>query len=273
MDQALRNSLWNAFDMVILETLRERWAVGGPYRFSRNPPNAALFVSLWMNFYRWPLPTLPENVLLAGEMVQRWFYDLNGTSWNRVYEFVEFVGNLGGNLQEEAELFCVLSNGFLERESSAYRFVGKTISPITDDIQIKAIERAAATVDNSLRWVSTHIETALKLLSDRNRPDYRNSMKESISAVEALAKIITQKDDATLGAILGMLRKKTHLHDDLEAALKSLYHYTSDAGGIRHALKDDGQPEVEDAKFMLVMCSAFVSYMTEKARKNDLLPQ
>jgi hypothetical protein len=185
---------------------------------------------------------------------------------------VEFIGDLGGNLEGSAAVFRTICNNTLKRESSAYRFVGKIISPITNEAQIEAIQQAAAADSTPLGPVSTHIETALKHLADRNNPDYRNSIKESISAVEAFAKIITKKEDATLGAILGMVRKMTGLHPDLEAAFKSLYDYTSDEHGIRHALKDDGQPESEDAAFMLVICSAFVNLLTEKARKRGLLP-
>jgi hypothetical protein len=129
------------------------------------------------------------------------------------------------------------------------------------------------TDNDSLRPVSTHIETALKLLSDRNRPDYRNSMKESISAVEALCKIIAQNDKATLGPALDAVAAKTKLHPKLQDGFKALYGYTSDDHGIRHALKDDSQPNEEDARFLLVICSAFVNYFAEKARKTGLLPQ
>jgi hypothetical protein len=66
---------------------------------------------------------------------------------------------------------------------------------------------------------------------------------------------------------------KTQLHPKLREALKALYAYTSDDCGIRHALKDDGQPDAEDATFMLVTCSAFVNYLAEKARKHGLLPR
>jgi hypothetical protein len=115
-------------------------------------------------------------------------------------------------------------------------------------------------MDNSLLApVSKHIDTALKLLSDKQNPDYRNSMKESISAVEAVCKIIAKNE-------------KTKLHQRLRDGFKALYAYTSDTHGIRHALKDDDQPEAEDAKFMLVSCSAFVNYLAEKGRKNGLLP-
>jgi hypothetical protein len=46
-----------------------------------------------------------------------------------------------------------------------------------------------------------------------------------------------------------------------------MYGYTSDAEGIRHALMDEPTLESEDAKFMLVSCSAFVNYLRSKAAR------
>jgi hypothetical protein len=46
-----------------------------------------------------------------------------------------------------------------------------------------------------------------------------------------------------------------------------MYGYTSDAQGIRHALMDEPNLSFEDAKFMLVSCSAFVNYLIAKAAK------
>jgi hypothetical protein len=146
-----------------------------------------------------------------------------------------------------------------------------TLSPLTNDAEIEAIVDAASLDDSVLAAVSTHIDTALKLFSERNKPDYRNSMKESISAVEALCKIIAKNDKTTLGPALDAVTVRTSLHPKLQEGFKALYGYTSDDHGIRHALKDDGQPEPEDAKFFLVSCSAFVNYLTEKARKIGLL--
>jgi len=37
-------------------------------------------------------------------------------------------------------------------------------------------------------------------------------------------------------------------------------------------LKNEKQPEQEDARFMLVACSAFVNLIMEKARKQGRLP-
>jgi hypothetical protein len=60
--------------------------------------------------------------------------------------------------------------------------------------------------------------------------------------------------------------------DVLSKALTSLYAYTSDEKGIRHALIDDSAAKVDetDALFMFGACAAFVSYLIGKARVNGL---
>jgi len=41
--------------------------------------------------------------------------------------------------------------------------------------------------------------------------------------------------------------------------------YTSDKGGIRHGLKEeDHNVDIDEARFMLVTCSAFVNYLISK---------
>jgi hypothetical protein len=137
---------------------------------------------------------------------------------------------------------------------------------ITSEEEIAAIEQALALPD-SLKPVREHLGQSLILLSDRKKPDYRNSIKESISAVESLSKIISKQNKATLGPALDAVEKKTKLHAVLKEAFQKLYGYTSDAQGIRHALMDEPTLDVEDAKFMLISCSAFVNYLVVKAQK------
>jgi hypothetical protein len=58
----------------------------------------------------------------------------------------------------------------------------------------------------------------------------------------------------------------------MKKGFASLYAYTSDEGGIRHALLEDAAKVDEtDALFMLGACAAFVSYILNKARSTGLL--
>ena len=58
----------------------------------------------------------------------------------------------------------------------------------------------------------------------------------------------------------------------MKEAFIKLYHYTSGADGIRHAIGLLEEPNLsfEDAKFMLVSCSTFINYLISKASKAGL---
>ena len=58
-----------------------------------------------------------------------------------------------------------------------------------------------------------------------------------------------------------------HIHSAMESAFSSLYGYTSDENGIRHGGMDFKEAPSEDAKYMLVSCSAFVNYLIKKWSK------
>jgi hypothetical protein len=64
----------------------------------------------------------------------------------------------------------------------------------------------------------------------------------------------------TLGPALAALEKQGHLHGCLKAAFSSLYGYSSDEEGIRHALvfKEEAQVDEADALFMLGACASYL---------------
>ena len=119
-------------------------------------------------------------------------------------------------------------------------------------------------VSNDFPAVTTHLERALELLSDRKNPDFRNSIKESISAVEAMAQIVARDPKATLGDALKTLDKSKKIHPALKDGFSKLYGYTSDEGGIRHAMLEEPNLRLEDAKFFLLACTTFVNYLKSK---------
>jgi AbiJ N-terminal domain 4 len=180
--------------------------------------------------------------------------------WNEVYDFIEFTIRQGKESLQPG--FRNLCNYVLEHEDSGYRFVGLEITPITSSYEIEAIEEALAA---GLKSVEVHFESALSLLSDRKNPDYRNSIKESISAVESMCRLLSGDSKATLGVALKTVKDKASIHPALERAFSSLYGYTSDEGGIRHSLLEESNLTFTDAKFMLVTCAGFTNYLIGKA--------
>lgn len=180
------------------------------------------------------------------------------SSYDDVLTLIEFVCGYfeKDNLSFSSYKFM---NDVFKKEFVGYRFVNGYIEQIIDENEIKEIEEALE--DDA---VKVHLNKALGLLGDRENPDYENSIKESISAVEAkCSKIIDGK--GSLGDLLNLFDKKgVYINPALKEAFKKLYGYASEAKGVRHA-GDIGGPSstFAEAKFMLVACSAFVNYLKE----------
>lgn len=64
--------------------------------------------------------------------------------------------------------------------------------------------------------------------------------------------------------------KREPLHPSLRDALVKLYGYTSDKDGIRHPILEQKRISFDEAKFMVVVCSAFVNLLlTADERRAD----
>ena len=155
----------------------------------------------------------------------------------------------------------------LKEELSAYRFVDGKITPITSEEEIQSIEEAISN-SNQFKPVRIHLQTAIDLFANKINPDYRNSIKESISAVESICAIITEDSKAPLGQALKKLEDKgIVINKALKSGFSNLYGYTSEGDGIRHGLMEESNLNQEDARYMLITCSAFINYLIEKYNK------
>lgn len=137
---------------------------------------------------------------------------------------------------------------------------------------MKSIEDALAVAKRAgLGGVVEHIQTSVRLLGKRPEPDYRDATKEAISAVESAAKRISGVEGGGLDATLKKLASVTELHHALKDGFLKLYRYSSDEGGIRHAILEEAKVGFDEAKFMLVARSAFVNFIVAKAEAGGLL--
>ena len=192
---------------------------------------------------------------------------IESTEWYTIFDFIERY--LAVSSESTSIEMTKVFNHILEDEVSAYRILDNLVVPITNKAELKTIEEAKSIPYDSVR---THVSKALALYADRKAPDYENSIKESISAVEAMCCIITGMSgaQATLGAAIKKLKdSNVHIHNAMEKAFLALYGYTSDENGIRHGGIDFASVPSEDAKYMLISCSAFVNYLMEKWSRVD----
>lgn len=193
-------------------------------------------------------------------------YLRHNCTWYEVYDFIEIhLSCLSDTEKKKRERQY---NELLEYEKSGYRVIAGQVAPITNPQEIEVIQDAANT---GFLSVNHHIQKALQYYAEIESPDYENSIKESISAVEAICCIITGQDgkNATLGKTIKKLEEfGVHIHPSMANAFSSLYGFTSDQNGIRHGGIDFKNCPAEDAKYMLISCSAFVNYLIEKWSKS-----
>ena len=265
MDDDLRNGLWNVFWSFYVQPIVEHltYQIGSHDDFRSSAYYGPLKV-VWHRFFKLPLHTLSTSFPKVLDFIHNWFFKAKPYD---VYDFLEFIGSVESPTNSES--YRLVCNDVLERELSAYRFVGEQLTPITSQEEVEAIEDVLSKAKKSkFEGVYNHLDCALAKLSDRRNPDYRNSIKESISAVESIAKVISGNPKATLGQALRVIETKIALHNSLKTGFAALYGYTSDDAGIRHAMVDGkSKCDFDDAKYMLVSCSAFVIYLMMKAQK------
>lgn len=265
MDAALKNSLWNEIYTFYTGDAKE------------SPPWSRVASAVAKNVHKIPV----DSIGATSSQSLAWFRKafLEGP-WHQVYEIIEFlyiseletanaiakiVGDIGGHRQRVTSLKANL-NRVLERELSGYRIIDKILTPISSSIETEAIENAILDLEAANQGgARQHLLTALELLGKKPTPDYRNSIKESISSIESLVNRFAGTSGNGVSHALELISARTPIHGALKSSLIRLYGYTSDESGIRHSLLEDANVGYEEAAFMLVACSAFASFLTAKS--------
>ena len=263
MTKEIENALCSSFD-VLEENLRR----GNYANSTKIYKDMELF--LWTDFlnqrYNDFFTDYGGHMIIATQVLRDSRYE-----WFRKLNMVELSVKWLFAIGEKDPLLIKLTNAFtsrinheFERLNYAYRFVEREIVEISSKEEIVAIEKAIKNSENNIRL---HLQSALSLLAKKPIGDYRNSIKESISAVEAICRNLTGKN--TLGDALNEIENSgISIPKVLKLGFDKLYGYTNNKDtGIRHALMDnDGTyiPSSSEAIFMIVSCSAFINYLNAK---------
>ena len=150
----------------------------------------------------------------------------------------------------------------------------QTIQKLPTIVPRISLESGAATIraietveEKGPEGAKTHLREAARHI---NAQSYADGVRESIHAVESVARTIDPKASGTLGPALTSLEKAGVLkHSVFKDALNKLYGYTNDEEGIRHPLLDEGAADVDldDAVFMFSACAAFSAYLLNRHRQ------
>ena len=246
----LRNRLWNKINVYITN-----FSSG---HLDRN----GLLKYLWDRFFKEDVDSLKHNVGYGSgnyyyiDQIKLKFFQLE---WHGVYDFLEFL--LSVENYTKITFINTINQIFVD-EGVPYKIIDNCVTPL---ISGEEAEEVRVAINSKYSEVSGHIKKALEFYKKRPVADYKNSIKESISSIEALARIVLNSPSGTLGS----LSQQLSIHPSFKKAIKELYGWTSDEGGIRHSEngKEDLKTGEAEARFMLVECSALVNYIISKHEK------
>ena len=152
---------------------------------------------------------------------------------------------------------------WLDLTRPPYRFF-----PRSSEAQGRATKDAIQTIQTAgMEGAETHLRLAAEHIDSGA---YAESVRDSILAVESVARLIDLKAEKTLGPALTSLEANGVIrHKALKEAFSKLYGYTNDEQGVRHALLDKASPTVgvDEAMFMFGACASFAAYLANKHRK------
>ena len=189
-------------------------------------------------------------------------------NYDQVLTLVEFIlrhNSCLPNLQEDLE------NAFKEVPLAyAVQTIKDlpTIVPSFSEESGVATQQAIETIEQSgPAGAKTHLHDAVEAINEKR---YADAVRESIHAVESVARTIDPNAGKTLGPALTSLEKAGVLnHPSLRDGFKKIYGYTSDKQGIRHALLEEGAADVDldDAVFMFGACASFAAYLVNRHKQ------
>lgn len=269
---AIVNRIWN----LVASHLRFFYPADGNDRFEAGSSRLAHFLA--DGFFSLAIDDVPSDLRFQREWTRKNYMEAVKGRWYRLYDFIEYlVGNwktLPKRQSHTDDEFARDVNRVLEEERSGWRLRRGIVAPMTSKLEMDAVNQAAdEAAAHGLGAVRVQLDAAARKLALRPEPDFRGSIKESISAVESLAKLLSGTAKGGLDLALTKADPAESMHPALRQALLKLYGYTSDEhGGIRHCLLDESRTiGLAEALFMLVACSAFVHLLIHKAEETGIL--
>ena len=212
------------------------------------------------DFFGWPLDQWQHTMHIMTSTIRP--YILEGP-FNKVFDLLtflmrtkgcppQFISNIGDAFHH-FQLAYVL-------DSSHPPTICPASTPEEGEMLLKAFQQIQNAGLSSAR---SHLRKAVVSL---DQEDWTGAVRESIHAVESVARQIAPEAQ-TLGDALKVLERKGLLqHPALKEGFSKIYGYTNDEQGIRHALLDAETANVsqDEAMFMLGVCASFSSYLSRK---------
>jgi hypothetical protein len=266
MTKQLINKIWNCiYQLYLFDSKNNNNFTGFNHRLDSDfTIKKRLYYDIWAYFLAFQIDQRPYSIEEVDEEIKK----AVNAKWYRIYELVEFIieREMKNSLTDN---FIIKLNQILEEEHSAYRFSNQIFTSIINENEIESVSNALNTFFSPSQ---EFIKKAFIEFSNLKNPDYPNTIKDSLCAVESLCKIIANNGAKTLPDTLPILKNEANieLHPSLAKSLDSLYGYRNVKSGVSHGGTVQSNEGFEEAKFFLITCSEWINYLTEKAIKKGI---
>lgn len=199
--------------------------------------------------------------------------------WTSFFDFVELVGQLLIEIDDEIpfdssrdfrsyqskvnDLFEEDRIGWILNDNSRlYRRQNKKISAV-----LKSIDNA---LSDSFSAARSHYLKSERYLY-QHPIDEANCIKEIISAIESVAKVIDPRI-STLGDATKKLRANPNISQHLLDALEKINVYSNATPLVRHGHANGHGPSIEEAELLFVVGIAYIRYLISVSKEQPIPP-
>ncbi|HLF71216.1 MAG TPA: hypothetical protein VI759_03595 [Dehalococcoidia bacterium] len=173
-----------------------------------------------------------------------------------LYESVEALNS------ERANRFQHDINKVFARNGFGYEMRHGQVEHIGAFLQEEVIaETRLILSDPELAGPSEQFQDALRYYNARPKPDLDNAVKEAISAVEGLTRILLNDPKIVLSKALLEIRQKKGVHPALVEIIAKVYAYRGDVEGIAHGATAPSQITFADAEFVIGSAGNAIIYL------------
>jgi hypothetical protein len=117
-----------------------------------------------------------------------------------------------------------------------------------------------------------HYNKALKFFRNVSHPDYENVVKESVCAVEAVARVLFPDGGSTLGEIVKSITgsESGQLPKTIAKTFDGLYGFRNSGEGVAHGGSDGGAVTKELAEYSLAVAASQIVFLVDFAKEDDV---
>lgn len=277
----LRREIWN-FMRGFLTVFRKQ-DVFGEYSFKSTEIRKVIEHVLGK------LLKLPEDEIRTdhGGAMSQFKEVIERAPFNKVLDLIEIIADIqndqiesSGTVTRHSDEFIMSKERFIDcvkhqfdQYAAAYWLDTSQLPfqffPRSSKEQGETIQQAIKTIRKSgMEGAATHLRQAARHINDQQ---FADSIRESINAVESVARRIAPSEN-TLGGALKSLEKKGLLKNkQLKQGFEKIYAYTNSEESVRHSLvfQDSADVELDEAIFMFGACASFAAYLTNKHQQTE----